>query len=475
MKKLLNIILGLALITACNLGDPFEVVNPNLDESIIGTANSARAWLTGVERQMTISTNYWTAPNEIASDNYENTQTFFNQFLDNLTFNFVDNDINLVHRGIARLREMALFGLNEVGPADAGYTDEIRSQYLFYAGVSHMWAADLYQEVPSEPQGPLVSRVQHTNLAVEYFTQALDADPSNVAALMGRARSHYRAGRKAEAVADAQAVLAADPMHLKNVLFDPINSDGTNAGFNYTINNLQLALFDRGGFDDLQPLPRLDFLDPKLYAISATVSSPIALTKAEEAHFIIAEAQLSDGDVGGARQTLKNLIDLVAERPTATFDDSQEDRSQREPGSRPDTSAVIVDGREGLVLDRKDGFITVPIVSGTSITHDMLDAISDEVDMLEMLYLMRQEVFIAEGRRFSDMGLTYIMSENEILLNDNVGMGSATPDIPPFINAVRNQLDDFEYDAETLVATITVNVNRIIAENRTSPYVCPFH
>jgi len=179
--------------------------------------------------------------------------------------------------------------------------------------------------------------------------------------------------------------------------------------------------------------------------------------------------------VPAARQTLKNLIDLVAERPTASFDDSQEDRSERAPGTRPDTSAVVVDGREGLVLDRKSGLVTVPIVSGTSITPEMLDDISDEVDMLEMLYLMRQEVFIAEGRRFSDMGLTYIMSENEILLNDNVTMASSIADIPPFIEAVRSQLDDFEYDPETLVATIPVNVNRIIAENRTSPYVCPFH
>jgi tetratricopeptide (TPR) repeat protein len=475
MKKILSIFLGITLFAACDLGDPFEVVNPNLDETIIGTPNSSAAWLEGTDRQMALSTNYWVVISEIASDNYVNTNTFYNQFMDDLVFDFTDTDLNLVHRGVARLREMALFGLNEVGPADVGYTEVQRSEFLYYAGISHIFTADMFQAAPATTGGPALSRDQHASAAVTYFEQAIMANPDNFAAYLGLARAYYRLGDKTQATNAANQVLTLDPMLLKNINFDPANSTGNRGGFNYTTNDLQLALYDRGGFDDLQPLPRLDFLDPKLYAISATVSSPIALAKAEEAHLIIAEAQLSDSDVGAARQTLKNLIALIAQRPTGTFDDSQEDRTQRNPGTRPDTSAVIVDGVEGLVLDRKDGPVTVPIVSGTSITDEILDAITDENEMLATLYLMRQEIFIAEGRRFSDMGLTYPMSENEIQQNSNIDASLSLADIPPFLDAVRTEIDAIDYNTETFVVTTIINVNQLIVENRTSQYVCPFH
>lgn len=478
MKKLIYILVSLVVLGGCQTINPFEVVNPNLsEEAVLGQPNSSKIWLNGIERQMAIATNWLVIPCEIASDNYVNLQTFYNQFLDDLDIQYQDNDMNVAHRGIGRVRASALYGLSNMGPEDPEYSAETEAAFNFYAGVAYLWGGMYFRELPGEPDGPLLPRETHFNAAIQYFDAALAIDGNNAAALLGRARANYYLGNKAAAVADANAAIAADGALIHNVNFDPVNAAGNRNGFNYTKNDLQLAIQERGGFDDLQPLPRLDFLDPKLYSISGTEDSPIALFKIEEAHLILAEAQLSDGDLPGAQQTMKNIIALVGTRPTATFDDSTEDRFERDPGSRPDTSAVVVDGKTGLVLNRKDGPVTVPTVSGTSLTDADVDALTTAEEALATLYLMRQEIFIAEGHRSVDMGLTWVISEIEALQNENIGEGhpSTQPDIPPFINAVKTDIDAFTYDPNALTCSITVDINAIIAANATSDYVCPFH
>lgn len=477
MKKIFYTAAIAAILTACNAVDPFEVVNPNLSESSLkGQPNSSSIWLKGIERQMAIAMNGVSVIAEITSDNYQNTNTFFNQFLDRLDINFTDNSMNVAFRGIGRLRENAVYGLNEIGPADPNYTDAIRAEYLFYEGISYLLAAEYFKGVPIVSRGPIVERAELLNLAIDRFTQSYDLD-QNTAALLARARAQYRAGNKASAVADANAAITAAPSFVKYVTFDPVNSLGNANGFNYTKNELQLALNERGNFDDLQPLPSLDFLDPKQAFISASEDSKIALLKIEEAHLIIAEAQLSDNNLAGAQATMKNIIGLVASRPTRTFSDATEDRTQRAPRSRPDSTHVVVDGRPGLVLYRKGDPITVPILSGTSLTNVDIDALGNSDDALRTLYLMRQEIFIAEGRRITDMGLTWVVSEIEALQNSNLGAGhpSTLPDIPPFLNSIKTEIDAFTYDAATGVVSITHDINQIIVNNKATAYVCPFH
>lgn len=478
MKKLIYIFVSLVVLGGCQSIDPFEVVNPNLsEEAVLGQPNSSQIWLNGIQRQTAIAMNWLVIPCEIASDNYVNLQTFYNQFLDRLDIQYQDNDMNLAHRGIGRVRASALYGLSDMGPQDPNYSPETEAAYNLYAGVAYLWGGMYFRELPGEPTGPLLPREAHFNAAITYFDAALAIDGNNAAAHLGRARANYYLGNRAAAVADANNAIAADPGLLVNVNFDPVNAAGNRSGFSYTKNDLQLAIQERGNFDDLQPLPRLDFLDPKLYSISATEDSPIALMKIEEAHLIICEAQLADGDIPGAQQTMKNIIALVGTRPTATFDDSTEDRFERDPGSRPDTSAVVVDGKAGLVLDRKTGPVTVPIVSGTSLTDADVDALGTAEEALAALYLMRQEIFIAEGFRSVDMGLTWVISEIEALQNENIGDGhpSTLPDIPPFIDAIKADIDGFTYDAAGLTCNITVDINAIIAANAASDYVCPFH
>ena len=233
--------------------------------------------------------------------------------------------------------------------------------------------------------------------------------------------------------------------------------------------------------DSLQPLPSLDFLDPKYSFLSNERDQSTPFLKAEEAYFILAEAQLSDGDLSEAKTTLHNLIALINSRPTRIIDDTVEGRDQDFPGTRPDNSNVVVRYtgdvlyRSGLVIDRTIN-VTVPIVSGTSITDIIIDNLSTIDEALETLYLMRQEVFIAEGRRVVDLGIKYVIHENEQLLNPNIDAShpGLTGVVPPFIESIKTELDAFIYDANAGTCEILHNLNNILVANKSSNLVVPF-
>ncbi len=470
---LVSIIVALTY-TSCETVDPFDVVNPNLsEEALVGQPNSAAIWLNGLKRQTAITVNNTFIIAEIASDNYVNTQTFYNQFVDDLTIDYQDDDIDDAQFHIARLRESALYGLEQIGPNDPNYTDDIQADYFFYLGYSHLLAGEYFRALATVPGGPLQPRSAHYELAVQYFTDSYDLN-MNTAAILGRARANYHLGNATEAIADAQQAIALDPDFILYADFDPQNSTGNNNGLNYTVSDLQDALYDRGSFDDLQPLPRLDFLDPKFSVISANEDAPIPILKIEEAHLIIAEANVSTGNVPLAQQTLQDLLGVVNGRLVRSINDAAEDRSQRAPGSRPDTAVVVVDGRPGLVLNRDDGNVSIPAVSGTSVDTARILTTLGVDDMLELVYLMRQEIFIAEGRRFTDMGLTLVISQNEQQLNPNVASDQIIADIPPFLAGISDQLDAFTYDQTAYTVSIAVDVNEVIVANKTSDYVCPF-
>ncbi len=198
---------------------------------------------------------------------------------------------------------------------------------------------------------------------------------------------------------------------------------------------------------------------------------------------ILAEAAISDSNLNSAKSVMTDIVNLVGSRERSTFNNNQQDRTQLNPGSRPNNSDVQVRFSpgapliEGLVLDRKSGNVTVPTISGTSVSVADIDALNDLDDALETLYLMRQEIFIAEGRRLADMGIKLVISEVEYLANPNIDAGSpgTSPVIPPFIDSIKDELDAFDYDAAAGICTIRHNINRILVENKTSELVLPFH
>src|SRR5690554_1570866 len=122
MKKIkyssLFIGLSISLLGGCSLLDPTEIKNPNLTEdNILGAGISKTApWVRGMERQVALTFNEIVAVNELASDNYENTNTYYNQLFDVPTFDNADPDINPMLLTVSRLKEYSLYGLRTIVP-----------------------------------------------------------------------------------------------------------------------------------------------------------------------------------------------------------------------------------------------------------------------------------------------------------------------------------------------------------------------
>ena len=468
-------LLGAATWSCEDPNETFDPTNPNLSaDNVTGTIQSAARLLNGTERQLSLTMNEIVAPLEIATDNYENTATFFNQFLDDLAIDPTDADVTDIQYAIARMRALATTGLEEIGPADEGYTAEQEAGYYMLRGLAYLYAGELFSVLPIETGGAAVPAADHLTAAVNDFTSAInlsDGGTYSEGALLARARTYYRLGDKANAVADAEAAIAQSPEYVYFARYDGVEGPA---------NTMQDALYDRGSFDDLQPLPSLDFLDPKYNGSVPNVEVPIPVLKIEEAHLILAEAALSDGDLEDAKAIMKDIIGLVNARPTQTFSDLVEGRTQNTPGSRPDSSIVEVavgpdrPFEEGLVISRQSGDVTVPTVSGTSYTEDEVDAIDDMDFAYESLYRMRQEIFFAEGRRFTDLGLRLVVAQNEADANPNIQEGDLVPTIPTWLSPIAGSFDAFTYNVAAAQVTITNNLNRLTAENRSSPLVAPF-
>lgn len=471
MKKL--IIFSLTLLAIGCTGDFEQVVdfkdveNPNLSEqSVVGQPNSASIWLSGLERQLGLVFNETLVLAELGSDNYVNTQTFFNQFMDGLEIQITDPDMRDTQRQIQRLRELAVFGLETVGPGDPNYNSEIEAEFNYFEGLSYLFSAMYFSTLPQVPTGTPITAAEHYQNAIVAFDAALalNARPEYH---LAKARANYYLGNKSAAVAAATQALALSDDFDRIVLFDQANGPS---------NTFENALYQRATFDDLQPLPTLDFLDPKYSFLSTSQDAPVHYLKAEEAYLILAEAALSDNDIVAARANMTALLDLIDTREVRTIDDSIEQRSQVDEGSRPDSSDIVVNGRAGLVLDRQSGDIDVPSVSGTSLTAADVAAMQDDDAGLALLYRTRQEVFIAEGLRFVDMGVKLVIDENEILLNENINLGDAgtEPVIPPFIAAIVSDLDAINYTPGSGVATTVLDLNTILVANKSSNFVVPF-
>lgn len=467
----------LGLSSCEDVDTAFNPLNPNLSEDAVqGVPNSARNLLLGCERQIANCMNEIIVISEIASDNYRNTQTFFNQFLDVLDIDATDADIEDTQEDFALLRELALSGLNVIGPADPEFTEQQAAEFNFMAGYAHLLMGMYFKSLPAEPLGPAQTNTTHLQVAITYFDAGLAGatETSTITSLhLGKARANYLLGNQSEAAASANAAIASDPSFVRFAQFDVINDPPSNI--------MQNAIADRASFDDLQPLPTLDFLDPKYNGSDATNDVNAPILKIEEAHLILVEAALASGDVSGAQSTMKDIIGLVGTRPTQTFDDSSEGRTQDAPGSRPDNEKVMVSAgagaplMDGLVLNRQAGPVTVPIVSGTSVTDAMVDALASEDEALEMLYKMRQEIFIAEGMRFVDLGLKLVVAQTEALLNENITDADQAAEIPTYLDGIRSELDNFDYDAAGGTATVTHNLNQILVTNKSLPEVLPFH
>lgn len=467
-------IIGMATaltFTGCQLK---EVVNPNItDESYLGTTQSAQIWLNGMYRQLALTLNEVVTDTEITSDNYYNNSSLSNKVFDIPTILYSDLDVDNMQRAIGKLREMGDYGIAKIIPADKEATAHIKAEMAFVTGYACLLSGELYKGLPLTANGPVVPSADLFAKAIQHFKSALalqtDATRKNYYTL-ALARTYYNLGDKVNAVLYADAIMKTAPLLLLNVKFDGVNG---------VSNTMQTYTFS-SSTNTYAPLPRLDFLDPKYYHVGnmATDQKPISILKGEEAYLIMAEAAIGSGNLAGAKTILKNLIqEVVSKRPVASVNGSLAKRK----GNRSDypllaTVAVKADpqapARNGLILDRQAGNITVYTVSGTSVQAANIDAAATEDEVLYLLCLMRQEIFMSEGRRMTDLGIRFPVSQVEMQNNPHVGAADIVAVIPAYI-PLQLGMDDFIYDKANGLVTIKNDLNKILVQNKKAVGVLP--
>ena len=474
MKRLTTLILGGILclsLASCELLEPGDIVNPNVDEeAFLQSPNAMQTWVNGTEKNFALGIGAYCQLMEILSDNYYNNYSRSSNVFDFPRLLGTDDDVKDLQRYVGNMREAADYAFNKVARYDKNFTDEEKFKLYYIKAYSFILSGEHFTGLPITDGGEVKPWNEHLQLALANLDHALplagtDADRAFIHTL--KARTYYRLGDKANAVAEAEASLTASADYVKQVMFDGDNG----------VNNVAQEAIWGNWF---QPLPRLDFLDPKYFMIKSNEQRPICIAKAEENHLILAEAALADGNVTDAKLILHRLLALVNARPVQTnLDDHLEGRFNGGTKHYPNSSEYVVAAssddpfRSGLVLDRQTPhLISVPYISGTSVSGDMIDRCTTVDETLELVYLMRQEIFMAEGRRVADLGIRMPVGDVEAAHTPSA-RGYTEALIPPFI-PLNHGLDDFTMDEATRRVTITYNMNRVIVKNKNSEYVAPF-
>lgn len=459
------------LVVACSLLEPNEVESPNIAENtFLESVNAMDTWVNGTEKAWALTVGKFCLHTEIISDNYFNNYTRESKVFDIPELLNTDPDISELQRSIATLRESADYGINIVQQHDKQTTREHLLKLHTIKAYAFILAGENFMALPVEEGGEVKEWQEQLKRALQTLETTLqyaatDTDKAFIHTL--KARTYYRLGNADKALAASKEALMLSKDLVKQVVFD---------GENNVCNAIQ---------DDIwktmyQPLPRLDFLDPKYFQLKSTDEQPICIAKAEENHLIIAEALLVKGQTDECKNELKKLLLLIAQRPIhKALNDQLEGRFNGGFKHYPDNSRYVVaaspedEYRKGLVLDRKKpNLIDVPTISGTSVTAQMIDRGKNTDDLLELVYLLRQEVFMAEGRRMNDLGIRLPLSEVEIG-HTKTATAYAKAQIPEFI-PLEQGMDAFDMDTKNYRVTIKYNMNKIIVKNKKSAFVAPF-
>ena len=459
------------MMASCDLVSPEEIINPNVDEdAFLNSDNPMETWVNGTEKEFAIHISDFVELMEILSDNYFNNYTRSSKVFDIPQLLYTDADVTNLQRYVGTLREMADYGLDIVAKADKNTTQQDRFHLLYIKAYAFILAGDFFRALPIDVGGDVVEWKGHMEKAIEILDTALPLAENNEQRAFIHtlyARAAYRMGNRQVAVQHAKEALNASPDLCKQVVFDSKNG---------VLSHAQEPIWG----DWFQPLPRLDFLDPKYFQLTSTDQSPITIAKAEENYLILAEAALAENNLQEAKTQLTLLLQLVKSRPVQTgINDQLEGRYNGGLKSFPNDPTYRVQAspedslRSGLIIDRRPPhLIDISYISGTSVTQGMIDQLDNHDAALELLYLMRQEIFIAEGRRPADLGIRLPLCEVEAA---NVANAASYTDawIPSFV-PLNYGLDDFKVDDVAKTVTITYNMNKVIVKNAKSDDVVPF-
>jgi tetratricopeptide (TPR) repeat protein len=464
--------------TACDFLDPTDVENPRTTVDDLAEAEEpTAAMIPGLETQFARMLAATVVATECASDNYSIHGTGLDSSWD------LPRDITPVVTNTTspstgaywhaqELKALTTFVLEEIVPGDDTATLEDIAWASYYRGMAYLHLGENFSYAPLEADGVPVSADQILALAVADFQGAMGgAEETSLLSYAGLARASRWLGDQAMATSAALQVLDSDPDFLYTQGYD------TNS-----LNNRPHWYLVSRAIQEMQPLPRLDFLDPKYLSYSAAI--PVA--KAEEMHLIRAESALAQGNYTFAKEAVAEAIRLARSRGTEAWTD-EDSRNNADLTIRPRSSEILVRAdadspfRAGLVQDRFGATTTQYTVSGTSLDADSVEALpeADPDAIWHAFHLARQEILFLEGRRMADLGIRFPIMLREIDQNPNINEGdpgteSVVPGwIPPF-----NHMDLFDpaspYDADevlvTTEVTITYDMNRILVQNNVSPF-----
>ena len=121
--------------SSCELLQPNEIINPNVDEdTFLKTPNAMSTWVNGANRSFATIIGSYVELTEILSDNYFNNYSQSSKVFDFPTILYTDIDVTNLQRHVGTLRETAIQGLEVVAKADATTTDEQRYNLYYIKG-----------------------------------------------------------------------------------------------------------------------------------------------------------------------------------------------------------------------------------------------------------------------------------------------------------------------------------------------------
>lgn len=470
-----GLLMAALALAGCDFLDATEVENPRTtQEDLTQAEQPTQALLPGLRAQFARAVGATVTVTEFVSDNFSINGTGLGgdalDFPTTITPNEATINSTLqdgIYWNLQELRSLADFILEDVVPDDDTVTDAQLAEVHYYRGMAYLMQGENFVALPTAPDETPVAAGTTLQQAVTELNEARSLDGgSSVAAWAAAAlaRAHRALGNAAEAQSFAETALSEGGANfLQEQLYDAENLD--NGPHDYLVQR---------SLQEMQPLPRLDFLDPKYLAEDAG----IAVSKAEEMHLILAEVALADNDPGTARTQMVNAINVAMDRPTVIFDDSDQ-RLDNNLNTRPNSSAIEIAFEpggafvSGLVLDRP-GEVTVPTASSTHLTAGDVNSASNG-ELTRLLYLLRQEILLLEARRMHDLGIRLPIMLREIDTNQNINAGDTGTEVsvPSYIPP-GNEIDRYSpveiYDGggnlvETQV-TILHDMNRVLAEQR---------
>jgi hypothetical protein len=444
----------------CDLVDPTEVKNPQItEESLSANPNGGTTPLiTGLKFAFADAVRMTVLATEVVSDDYDNTYTYVSPDLDfpqNITPD--DQHINstaFIYFKIQNLRALADFGIETIIPKDIMATNNQKGEVYFYHGTAYLLLAENFWAFPVKENGSAITAANAIKIAIDDFKKALTLTTDNTVitnCTYALARTYRLNGDKTNAEIQAKAALALNPDYLFQAEYDPTS-----------LSNYVDAFVVTRGNNDYQPLPRLDFLDPKYTGDG----DPIAFLKAEEPNLILAEVAVANGDLTTAKTYMKTAVSVAKARETTTYTDRDTRKNRPNDPSYSVKASASAEAVMGLIQKRSGSTVTIYSVSNTSLTESKIDALTTQNQIVRALYLLRQEIFFLEGRRMSDLGIRLPVMRREMDANKNITAGSpgTTVVVPGFIPA-GDGMDKFTIDAATKTVTITYDGNQIIADN----------